>query len=70
VSVSVRRWSESDSVVLGDSSVTVPELRVPFFLLRDAYNSFLFSFYMANRETHKPLVLSALLGSKDEVAMI
>ena len=38
--------------------------------LRDAHSSFIFSLYMATRETDKPLLLSAILGSKDEVAMM
>ena len=29
----------------------------------------LFSLYMATRETDKPLLLSAMLGSKDEVVV-
>ena len=35
-----------------------------FFLLHNVH------IYMATRETAKPLLLSAVLGSKDEVAMM
>ena len=42
----------------------------PFFLLRDVHSSSLS--LMANRETDRPLLLSAMLASKDEpeVAMM
>ena len=41
----------------------------PFFLFRDVHSSF-HSLYMASRETDKPLLLSAMLGGKDEVDLI
>ena len=40
------------------------------FLLLDAHNSFILSLYMATRETDKPLLLNAMLGSKEGVAMM
>ena len=41
----------------------------PIFLLRDLRSSSLY-LYMASRESDKPLLLSAILESKDEVAML
>ena len=41
----------------------------PIFLHRDLRSSTLY-LYMASREANKPLLLSAILESKDEVAMI
>ena len=40
------------------------------FLLLDAHNSFILSLSMATRETDKPLLLNAMLGSKEGVAMM
>ena len=42
-----------------------------YFLLRIVHSSVVSSaLYMATRETEKPLLLSAMLGSKDELAMM
>ena len=41
----------------------------PIFLLHDLRSSSLY-LYMASREADKPLLLRAILESKDEVAMI
>ena len=42
-----------------------------YFLLRNIHSSFVSSaLYMATRETEKPLLFSAMLGSTDELAMM
>ena len=43
------------------------KLTHPFFSLSFIVS---FSFLMASRETNKPLLLSAMLGSKDEVMQL